>query len=1288
MKSSAFEAMPKPLAFDYDGQIVPGGMSALPFFRPLSSRTFKVISTLIAALSLLMTGTQAPPTAEIPDGLRTVAERSDYRATAKAPQVDELCRALAKSSRLVHLTEIGKTSEGRAITTMIVADPPVTTAVEASRTGKLVVLLLGNIHAGEVDGKEALPMLVRDLVTNSGHPLLKDLILVVVPNLNADGNEQVARTNRPGQAGPEDGMGQRENASGLDLNRDFIKLDAPETRSLVRAVNLWDPHVIIDCHTTNGSYHRYTITYEGPKNPAGDPRIIEYVRKQFLPHASEAFTKKTGLNAFFYGNFAQDHTRWTTYPASPRYGTTYLGLRNRIAILSEAYSYAPFKTRVLATRDFVFACLEEAAGRKGEIRKLLGDAREGAIAAGRDPKPDDKIAIRSQAKAFPEKVEILGFVEREENSRMKATDESKDYHADLVLDFEPTASVSRPWAYVIPGRYAAVAETLQRHGLTVNELREDLDLDVEAYRVDKIDRAPRKYERHEPISLTVTARRQTQRVEAGSFVVPTAQALGSLAVYLLEPGSDDSLATWNAFDSGLAEGSDFPVLRLLHPAPLSTIAAHPLPEDHKAVKPITYASLGTGRSMFAFSGSTATTRWLDGEHWAQVKQGKLYKVEARTGKAELFLDQAKFAKGLASIPSIDADTAASWSQQTSFNMDPKNTGALFNQSGDLYYARFDGSLATRLMNIPGSKESPGFSPDGKSVAFVWKHDLYVVDIATCTLRPLTKDGSETIRNGETDWVYGEEIFNRSKKAYWWSPDSTHIAFLGFDDSPVPLHTITNEGTGSRKLEPTPYPRAGEPNPFVRLGIADAKGGSLKWADLSGYPRDTTIISHVGWWPDGKTAYCYVQDRAQTWLDFVNVSAADGSIKRLFRETTKAWVESPGDPTFLDDGSFLFLSERDGWKHIYHYATDGTLKRQVTSGPWEVRSILRAGASEDWGYFSATKDGSLAVNLYRVKLGGGPVERLSQGEGNHAPSLSPDGKLFLDAWSDRSTPTRVTLYSTDGTRIRKVDTNPVRAIEEYHFSPRERVTIKARDGFPIEAEIIAPPTIEPGKKYPVWLQTYAGPHAPTVSEGWAGGRAGDQALAAEGIIVFRVDPRSASGHGAASTWTAYKKLGVQELADLTDAVTWLVKSRTDVDPKRVGIEGHSYGGFMTAFALTHSDIFAAGIAGAPVTDWRDYDSIYTERYMGLPQDNPSGYDASSVVKAARNLQGKLLLVHGAIDDNVSVRNTLRLAAALQAADKDFELMIYPGSRHGGFGPHFNRLRIEFIRRSLGLAKPTQ
>jgi dipeptidyl aminopeptidase/acylaminoacyl peptidase len=240
---------------------------------------------------------------------------------------------------------------------------------------------------------------------------------------------------------------------------------------------------------------------------------------------------------------------------------------------------------------------------------------------------------------------------------------------------------------------------------------------------------------------------------------------------------------------------------------------------------------------------------------------------------------------------------------------------------------------------------------------------------------------------------------------------------------------------------------------------------------------------------------------------------------------------------------------------------------------------------------------------------------------------------------------------------------------------------------LEAELILPADLSANKKYPVWFKTYGGPHAPTVSDSWGGGRMWDQALAQEGFVVFLMDPRSASGKGAVSAWSAYKHLGVQELEDIKDAINWL-KQKPYVDGARIGMAGHSYGGYITSYAMTHSNLFAAGIAGAPVTDWRDYDSIYTERYMALPQENPDGYNASSVVRGASRLHGKLLILHGAIDDNVSLRNTMRLVEALEDADKDFELMIYPGSRHGIGGPHYTRLQLDFIRRTLKGSKPEQ
>jgi hypothetical protein len=287
---------------------------------------------------------------------------------------------------------------------MIVANPPVSTPEQAKQSGKLVAFIIGNIHAGEVDGKEAMPMLVREIITTPNHPLLKDWILLIAPIYNCDGNEKFAKTNRPGQIGPEEGMGVRTNGQGLDLNRDFVKLDAPETRGFVRILNAWDPHLFIDLHTTNGSHHRYEITYQGPKNPAGNAKVLAYVRDSLMPGAGKALETKTGYKSFFYGNFDPSRTLWTTYGATPRFGTTYVGMRDRLSVLSEAYSYVDFKTRVLGSLEFTRALLEYAAAHKGDVLNTLDAARE----VKRD---GDLVPLRSEVKVAKEPVTVLGFVE-------------------------------------------------------------------------------------------------------------------------------------------------------------------------------------------------------------------------------------------------------------------------------------------------------------------------------------------------------------------------------------------------------------------------------------------------------------------------------------------------------------------------------------------------------------------------------------------------------------------------------------------------------------------------------------------------------------------------------------------------------------------------------------------------------------------------------------------------------------------------------------------------------------
>jgi dipeptidyl-peptidase-4 len=506
--------------------------------------------------------------------------------------------------------------------------------------------------------------------------------------------------------------------------------------------------------------------------------------------------------------------------------------------------------------------------------------------------------------------------------------------------------------------------------------------------------------------------------------------------------------------------------------------------------------------------------------------------------------------------------------------------------------------------------------------------------------------------------------------------------MQFDDRPVHEFTVVNNTGKNQKVEETPYPRAGEPNPNVRIGIVTTAGGPVRWVETDNYLEGTYLVTAAGWMPDSQRIFFYVQDRAQTWLDFNTASKRGGESTHLFRDKTDAWVDAPDNPKFLSDGSFLFFSERTGWKHLYLYDKDGKLKHAVTKGKWETRRLDYVDEKNGLIYVTGTRDSHIAENLYSVKLDGGEIKRLTKAPGDHRVNISPDGRYFIDTWSNDSTPTKVTLYGIDGRKIRMLDTNPVYERQEYQFGTYEQFQIETQDGFLLEASLTKPPDFKLNKKYPVWFMTYGGPHSPTIRNSWSGGRASDQMLAQMGMLVFRCDPRSASGKGACSAWTAYKQLGVQELKDIEEAIEWL-KDQPYVDDDRIGMSGHSYGGFMTAYALTHSKLFAGGIAGAPVTDWHLYDTIYTERYMDTPQNNPAGYEKTSVVKAAKNLHGKILIIHGATDDNVHIENTFKLVDALQQADRKFELMIYPESRHGIGGMHYDRLKVDFIKTVLGL-----
>jgi hypothetical protein len=829
--------------------------------------------------------------------LRTVAESSDFAATSRHKDVVEFCQQLAKRSKVVELVELGKSFEGRSLPLLIIADPPLKTAAEAAKSKKLVVFAMGNIHAGEVCGKEALLMLARDLVAEGEQPLLQDLVILFAPIYNADGNERFAPDHRPGQVGPEQ-MGQRSNAQGLDLNRDHIKLESPEARALVRFLNEWDPALAIDCHTTNGSYHRYALTYDGPRHPATDSKLLEHLRDDFLPEVSRRLEQETKYKTFFYGNFAEDHTVWQSYPAEPRFSTHYLGLRNQLGILSEAYAYATYRDRVMATYGFVRHCLALAADRRGQIEELRAEAKKAATATNVE-KPRE-IGIRFEPAPLAGRFSIPGFVEREENGRKRPTDEEKDYDVQYFGQSRPTLTVVRPFAYAVPASYLAAIENLHRHGIAMRVLREDIEVDAEIYRVDSIDRQAREFQGHKTIQLEVTGRSESHRLEASSIIVNTGQPLSPLIVTLLEPASQDGLTTWNFFDAGLAADQDFPVTRIMSSAPLLTATYAAPRADTASKKPITFEALN-GRQRPNFSGRPASGFcWLDdGEHYAQRKAGKVYKVHAVTGRSELLYDPATISNAVKSELKIDARAAQRLTSGVRLNS--SRSVGIVSHASDLYLVTIKDGSVERLTTTPESEELASLSPDGKQVAFIRGDDLFVVNLETKIERRLTSDAGPTLRNGKADWVYFEEIYGRSWQAYKWSPDSTRLVFQQFDDAGVDQFEIANDLPRQQRVESTRYPQPGRPNPRVRLAVVPAAGGPISWIDLGNYSPDNLLISHFGWTPDSQAVFFYVQDRAQRWLDFNQVDLASGTQQTLFRDTTEAWVDSPGDPHFLQDG---------------------------------------------------------------------------------------------------------------------------------------------------------------------------------------------------------------------------------------------------------------------------------------------------------------------------------------------------------------------------------------------------
>ncbi len=1210
--------------------------------------------------------------------LLTVAEQSEFKATSTYAQVMDLCKRIADRSARIHRTEFGKSHEGRPLPLLIVADPPLETAEAVRATEKLVVFAMANIHAGEVCGKEALQMIAREASGEERPSYLDHVVLLLAPIYNADGNERMDKDNRPGQVGPDEGMGERENAQGLDLNRDHLKLESSEARSLARLLQDYNPGITIDCHATNGSAHRYVLTYDGPRHPATPGELVDYTRETFLPEIGRRLEMRTGYRSFFYGNFSPDRSQWESYPAWPRYNTQYIGLRGRISILSEAYAYASFQDRVLATKAFVEEIVRLASEKSTEIKAKLAEAEKDA----RDR--DQEVAIITRTERLATNYKILGYEPTSLPPYEETKGKTQEYDLPVAIRAIPVKSVKVPYAYVLPAELHAIAANLELHGVKLEELREDLTIPAERYVLTGRTQAPEAYQGHYSVTMQVTASVLETTLQAGSLVVRCDQPLNRLIVQLLEPEAEDGLGTWNFWDAAAKIGEPLPLVRIVDPQPMLTGEWKSAANATLLKKPLQFDDvLGDHRAALGGSPNSGV-QWLPGgTHYVQRRDGQTWKIEARTGKAALLFDKAKVAEALAKATGQSPDEGAKLLQSANIQWDRSCEVGLLHFANDLYAIWSNGEKAIRLTETPEDEELTSFSPNGKQIAFVRDFDLYAVSLDAPRERRLTTDGNATLRHGKADWVYFEEIYNRDWRGYQWSPDSKWLAFLEYNDTNVRDYFVLNHIPPRGFLEREHYPKSGDPIPQVRLGIVSSAGGSPQWQSLDGYSADNCIVTRFGWVPDSSRLYVYLQDRAQKWLDIRHLERSSGIFSDRTRWESKTWVPDPDEPTYLKDGSYLICNEASGWRHIERHHGDGSLAMQLTSGEWEVRSLLGIDAIEAWVYFVGTKESPVTENLYRVRLDGSGLERVTTEPGDHAVSMSEDFTLFVDSHSDTEHPTRSELRTADGAVVRRLDTNPVAALDKFQLQPVERISVQLKSGFQMPCTMIRPAgesSSEGAAKFPVWIMTYGGPHAPTIRDSWQNGRGMEQLLASMGIIAFRCDPESASGQGAKSTWIAYEQLGVRETQDLESAVDWLTK-QPFVDSSRIGLSGHSYGGYLTAYAMTHSDRFAAGIAGAPVTDWRNYDAFYTERYMNTPQENPGGYDLSSVLKAADKLHGKLLLIHGAMDDNVHVQNTLQFAERLQQANKPFEMMIYPTSRHGIFEAHYQRLMIDFMKKTM-------
>jgi len=632
----------------------------------------------------------------------------------------------------------------------------------------------------------------------------------------------------------------------------------------------------------------------------------------------------------------------------------------------------------------------------------------------------------------------------------------------------------------------------------------------------------------------------------------------------------------------------------------------------------------------------------------------LYVVEAKTGAREsvVSLGGIERLNGDAALPSL-----------RTYQWLPNETGLILTGSGEVWHYSLGEARLTRLTRTSGETELVRISPDSRYISYVRSNNLYVQNLLSGKTTQLTFDGNDLLLNGKLDYVYQEELGERGDfLGYKWSPDSRHISYYQFDDSPVPEYPIVDWIPTHPEFEMMRYPKAGDSNPLVKIGVVSvSENPETIWMNIGDEPD--IYLPRMYWVPNGNQLAIMRLDRAQHHLDFLFADITSGESNIIITEEDPYWINIEDHVYFFENsGQFLWGSDRSGFRHLYLYNNSGELMNQVTEGEWIVENLEHVDESSGIIYFTATEKDVTERHLYKVNLDGSQLRRLTEESGTHTADFSTSGLYYIHSYDSVLRPEQMFLENSQGDQIRVIAENPQPFLEQYNLSDQEFFVFQGSNDTTYNGWLFRPPNFDSDEQYPVIVYVYGGPHSQVVDRSFGGTTSlWHQMMAQKGYLVFSMDNRGSAGRGHQWEQAIDLNFGAVEFRDQMIGVNHL-KSLSYVDTTRIGIWGWSYGGYMTLYSMTHSDVFSAGVSVAPVTDWRNYDTIYTERYMGLPEDNPDGYERSSVVNTADDLSGKLLLVHGTGDVNVHMQNSIQMVDELIDAGINFDFMVYPQGQH--------------------------